>query len=65
MRRLILMRHAEAAAESGAADHARALTTRGRSDALRAGDAMAEARRLTCTHVLLQGEAVPLSAPEH
>ena len=42
MRRLILMRHAEAAAETEAGDHARALTARGRSDALQAGDAMAE-----------------------
>ncbi len=42
MRRMILMRHAEAAAENGAADHARPLTARGRSDALRAGQAIAE-----------------------
>ena len=42
MRRLILMRHAEAAAETGAGDHARPLTSRGRSDARRAGEALAE-----------------------
>ncbi len=42
MRRLILMRHAEAAAETGAGDHARPLTPRGQSDARRAGEALAE-----------------------
>ena len=42
MRRLILMRHAEAAAETGAGDHARPLTSQGRNDARRAGEALAE-----------------------
>ena len=42
MRRVILMRHAEAAAETGAGDHARPLTPRGESDARRAGAALAE-----------------------
>ncbi len=42
MRRLILMRHAEAAVETGAGDHARPLTHRGQSEALRAGEALAE-----------------------
>ena len=41
MRRLILMRHAEAVAETGAGDHARPLTRRGQRDALRAGEALA------------------------
>ena len=42
MRRLILMRHAEAAAETGAGDHARPLPSRGQGEALRAGEALAE-----------------------
>ena len=42
MHRLILMRHAEAAVETGAGDHARPLTRRGQSEAVRAGEALAE-----------------------
>ena len=42
MRRLILMRHAEAAAETGVGDHARPLTRRGEDEARRAGEALAE-----------------------
>ncbi len=43
MRRLLLMRHAEALAATGTDDHARPLTPRGQSDARRAGEALAEA----------------------
>ncbi len=42
MRRLILLRHAEAAAETGAGDHARPLTRHGQSEAQKAGVALAE-----------------------
>ena len=42
MRRLILMRHAEATAETGGGDHGRPLTPHGQSDARRAGEALAE-----------------------
>ena len=42
MRRLILMRHAEAAAETGTGDHARPLTSQGWREARQAGEALAE-----------------------
>ena len=42
MRRLILMRHAEAVVETGTGDHARPLTHHGQSEAFRAGEALAE-----------------------
>jgi phosphohistidine phosphatase len=40
MRRLLLLRHAKAAQDSGEGDHARALTDRGRQDAVNMGHAM-------------------------
>jgi phosphohistidine phosphatase len=40
MRRLLLLRHAKAAQDSGEGDHARALTERGRQDAVHMGHAM-------------------------
>jgi phosphohistidine phosphatase len=40
MRRLLLLRHAKAAQDTGEGDHARALTDRGRQDAVHMGHAM-------------------------
>ena len=41
MRRLILMRHSKAEPDTGAGDHARPLSDRGRNDAVEAGRALA------------------------
>ena len=40
MKRLLLLRHAKAAQDTGGGDHSRALTDRGRKDAARMGHAM-------------------------